>query len=150
MPGTSSNCPNLRFVRNFTEFIIYIYKHGGAMRHYISDFPNLIGERVELKGWVYNTRASKKIKFLQFRDGTGIVQCIFFKGECDENAFENFGELTQECAIKVTGVVREQPNKSGVFELGAEGFEIIDNSPEYPISPKEHGTDFLMNHRHLS
>lgn len=119
------------------------------MRHYISDFPNLIGEKVELKGWVYNSRASKKIKFLQLRDGTGVVQCIFFKGECDEGCFENFAALTQETAVKVVGVVREQPNKPGVFELGAESFEVIGESVDYPITPKEHGTDFLMNHRHL-
>ncbi len=119
------------------------------MRYFINDLSKYVGEQVELKGWVYNSRASKKIKFLQLRDGTGTLQCIFFKGECDESAFEKFNDLTQETSLKVTGVVREQPNKPGVFELGASNFEVIGSSVDYPITPKEHGIDFLMNHRHL-
>ncbi|MEZ4870925.1 MAG: OB-fold nucleic acid binding domain-containing protein [Bdellovibrionales bacterium] len=119
------------------------------MRYFIEDLGKYVNETVELKGWAYNTRSSGKIKFLELRDGTGMVQCIFYRGECDEAAFENFGEITQETALKVTGVVREHPKKPGVFEIGAESFEIIGASPDFPISPKEHGTDFLMNHRHL-
>ncbi|MBC87563.1 MAG: asparagine--tRNA ligase [Bdellovibrionaceae bacterium] len=119
------------------------------MRYFIEDLGKHVNETVELKGWAYNTRSSGKIKFLELRDGTGMVQCIYFRGECDESAFENFGDITQETSLKITGVVREHPKKPGVYEIGAQNFEIIGKSPEFPISPKEHGTDFLMNHRHL-
>jgi asparaginyl-tRNA synthetase len=120
------------------------------MRHYISDLKNYVGQKVELRGWVYNVRSSGKIKFLILRDGTGLCQCIYFKGECNPEAFDTtFAKLTQESSVRVTGTVREEKRSPGGFELGAEDLEIIHVSEEYPISPKEHGTDFLMNHRHL-
>ncbi|MEO0336208.1 MAG: asparagine--tRNA ligase, partial [Pseudomonadota bacterium] len=103
----------------------------------------------ELRGWVYNSRSSGKIKFLLLRDGSGICQCIFFKGACEESSFEKFGELTQETSVKVIGTVKEEPRSPGGFELGAESLEIYQIAEEYPISPKEHGVDFLMSHRHL-
>ncbi|MCB0377652.1 MAG: asparagine--tRNA ligase [Bdellovibrionales bacterium] len=119
------------------------------MRYFIEDLHKFVGETVELKGWVYNTRGSKKIKFLLLRDGTGICQCIFFQGDCDEQAFENFTSLNQEACVKVTGVVKEEPRSPGGYELSARSFEILSDSIDYPITPKEHGVDFLMNHRHL-
>ncbi len=119
------------------------------MRYYIDNLKDYVGETVELKGWVYNTRGSKKIKFLILRDGTGLCQCIFFKGDCDDEAFENFQNLTQESCVKVTGVVKAEPRSPGGFELSAKSFEILSESTDYPITPKEHGVDFLMNHRHL-
>ncbi len=120
------------------------------MRYYISDLKNYVGQKVELRGWVYNLRSSGKIKFLLLRDGTGICQCIYFKGECNTDAFENkFGLLTQESSVKVTGTVREEKRSPGGYELGADDLEIIQVAEEYPITPKEHGTDFLMNNRHL-
>ena len=120
------------------------------MRTYISDLKDHVGQKVELKGWVYNSRSSGKIKFLLLRDGTGICQCVYFKGECDPAAFETtFDQLTQETSVKVTGTVREEKRSPGGFELGAETLEIIHRAEEYPITPKEHGTDFLMNNRHL-
>lgn len=120
------------------------------MRYYISDLKNYVGQKVELKGWVYNLRSSGKIKFLLLRDGTGICQCIYFKGECDPEAFETtFPKLTQESSVIVRGTVREEKRSPGGYELGAEDLEIIQVAQEYPITPKEHGTDFLMNHRHL-
>ncbi len=118
-------------------------------RIYIEDLKDHIGKKVELKGWVYNSRGSKKVKFLLLRDGTATLQCVFFNGECDDASFENFGDLTQECSVKVVGTVREEPRSPGGVELGAESFEILSKSVNYPISPKEHGTDFLMNNRHL-
>ena len=118
-------------------------------RIYIEDLKNHIGKKVELKGWAYNTRGSKKIKFLILRDGTGLLQCVFFNGECQQESFDNFGDINQECAVKVVGIVREEPRSPGGVELGAESFEIISQSVNYPITPKEHGTDYLMNHRHL-
>lgn len=120
------------------------------MRHYISDLKNFVGQKVELRGWVYNLRSSGKIKFLVLRDGSGLCQCVFFKGECDPEAFDvKFEKLTQESSVRVTGIVREEKRSPGGFELGADSLEIIHVAQEYPISPKEHGTDFLMNHRHL-
>mgnify|MGYP001327207487 CR=1 FL=1 len=120
------------------------------MRYYIADLKNHVGQKVELRGWVYNARSSGKIKFLLLRDGTGICQCVFFKGECNPEAFETkFEKLTQESTVKVIGTVREEKRSPGGYELGAEDLEIIHIAEEYPITPKEHGTDFLMNHRHL-
>lgn len=116
---------------------------------YIEDLKNHVGEKVELKGWVYNSRSSGKIKFLMLRDGTGIAQCIFFKGACEEKSFEQFSELTQETSVKVVGTVKEEPRSPGGYEIGAESFEIYSPSVDYPIGPKEHGVDFLMSHRHL-
>ena len=115
----------------------------------ISDLKNHVGEKVELRGWVYNSRSSGKIKFLLLRDGSGICQCIFFKGACDETSFEKFGELTQESSVKVIGTVKEEPRSPGGFEIGAQSFAVYQIAQEYPISPKEHGVDFLMSHRHL-
>lgn len=119
------------------------------MRTYVEDLKNKVGEIVELKGWTYNSRSSGKVKFLELRDGTGIVPCVYFRGECEEAALETFEKVTQETSVKVTGVVRKHPKHEGVYELGAQTLEIIGASPEYPISPKDHGTDFLMENRHL-
>jgi len=115
------------------------------LRHYIDDLGQHVGQTLELRGWVYNTRASKKVKFLELRDGTGMVQCVFFKGHCSEEAFEKFSELTQECTVTVKGVVQANPKKPGVYEIGAESFSILNPSTDYPITPKDHGIDFLMN-----
>ncbi len=119
------------------------------MRYYIEDLKNHVGQTVELKGWAYNLRSSKKIKFLILRDGTGLCQSVFFDGACDPEAFQNFEKLTQECTVKVTGTVKAEPRSPGGYELAAQSFEILAPSVDYPISHKEHGPDFLMNHRHL-
>jgi asparaginyl-tRNA synthetase len=119
------------------------------MRVYISDLKDYVGQTVELKGWVYNHRSSGKIKFLLLRDGTGIAQCVYFRGECDEKAFEDFEKLSQESTVKVTGVVKEEKRSPGGYEISARQLEILSGSVDYPISPKDHGTDFLMNNRHL-
>jgi asparaginyl-tRNA synthetase len=119
------------------------------MRYYIEDLKNYVGKEVELKGWAYNLRGSKKIKFLILRDGTGLCQCIFFDGECDPDSFTHFEKLTQETSVKVKGVVKAEPRSPGGYELSAKSFEIIAPSVDYPITHKEHGPDFLMNHRHL-
>lgn len=119
------------------------------MRVYIADLKDHVGQTVVLNGWVYNHRSSGKIKFLLLRDGTGISQCVYFRGECDEAAFEGFEKLTQESCVRVTGIVRAEPRSPGGFEISARQLEILSGSVDYPISPKEHGTDFLMNNRHL-
>lgn len=119
------------------------------MRTFIHDLKNFVGEKVTLKGWVYNHRSSGKIKFLLLRDGTGICQCVFFKGGCDEEAFNNFELLSQEASVAVHGTVKAEPRSPGGYELSAEKFEILGKSVDFPITPKEHGTDFLMQNRHL-
>lgn len=119
------------------------------MRYFVSDLKDLVGKKIELRGWVYNSRSSGKVRFLELRDGTGIVPCIFFPGESDPASYDLFEKLTQESSVKVTGVVRAHPKRANEFEIGAETLEIIGTSVDYPITPKEHGTDFLMENRHL-
>lgn len=119
------------------------------MRYYISDLKDYVGQKVELKGWAYNTRSSGKVKFLELRDGTGMVPCIFFKADCGDAAYELFDKMTQESSVRIVGVVREHPKRKGEFEIGVSEAEILGASENYPITPKEHGTDFLMDHRHL-
>lgn len=119
------------------------------MRVWISDLKDHVGETLTMQGWVYNHRSSGKVKFLQLRDGTGIAQCVYFRGECEDKAFEDFEKLNQEAHVKVTGVVKAEPRSPGGYEIGARALEIVSQSHDYPITPKEHGTDFLMSNRHL-
>jgi asparaginyl-tRNA synthetase len=119
------------------------------MRLTIADLKDHVGETIELKGWVYNFRSSGKIRFLLLRDGSGICQCVYFTGECEPQALEEFQQLAQECSVAVTGTVRAEPRSPGGFELSAKTLKILGASKDYPISPKEHGPDFLMNNRHL-
>lgn len=119
------------------------------MRHYISGLKDYVGQKVELKGWAYNSRSSGKVKFLELRDGTGIVPCIFFKADCGDAAYDLFDQMTQESSVRVVGIVREHPKRKGEFEIGVAEAELLGKSENYPISPKEHGTDFLMENRHL-
>ena len=119
------------------------------MRQYVEDLKNLEGQVVTLRGWVYNTRSSGKVKFLQLRDGTGIVQCILVPSEVPAESFANFEKLTQESSVEVTGSVRKEPRSPGGYEMGVKDFKILHIAENYPITPKEHGTDFLMENRHL-
>ena len=115
---------------------------------YINELKNHIGAEVTLKGWLYNQRSSGKLVFLQLRDGTGIVQCVVFK-PANEELFESAKSLGQESSIIVTGKVKEDTRSSIGLELDVTALEIIQNAHEYPITPKEHGTEFLMDNRHL-
>ncbi len=109
-----------------------------------------VGETVTLSGWLYNKRSSGKLHFLEVRDGNGICQCVVFKGDVSPELFESIGKVSQESSLYVTGVVREHAKMKGTFELGVSQVDVIANTEgEYPISPKDHGTDFLMDHRHL-
>lgn len=119
------------------------------MRHYIDELKNHVDQTIELKGWAYNVRSSGKVKFLLLRDGTGLCQCVFFKADCGEPAFAQFDEITQETSLKVVGKVRAEPRSPGGYELSALSFEIIGRAQDFPITPKEHGVDFLMQNRHL-
>jgi asparaginyl-tRNA synthetase len=115
----------------------------------IKELPHHVGEKVTINGWLYNKRTSGKLQFPIVRDGSGYLQCVVFKKEVTEETWAAADAATQESSVRVTGTVREEGRAPGGVELGVERFEILGTAAEYPISPKEHGTDFLMNHRHL-
>lgn len=106
-------------------------------------------ETVQLSGWVYNTRRKGKIGFLIFRDGTGLLQCIIVRDEIGTDKYDGFKKLTQETSIIVQGKVVANERAVGGYELQVSDFEVVHACEEYPITPKEHGTEFLMSHRHL-
>lgn len=116
---------------------------------YIKNLAEHIGEEVTLKGWLYNKRSSGKIQFLMLRDGTGIVQCVVFKGNVSEEIFENAGKLTQESSFQITGTVKKDERQIGGHEIDVTDLKVISIANEYPITPKEHGVEFLMDNRHL-
>jgi asparaginyl-tRNA synthetase len=116
---------------------------------YIEDISVHEGSEVTLRGWIYNKRSSGKLQFIQLRDGTGIMQCVAFKGNISPEQFEELDKLTQESSVEVTGKVRRDERAPGGFELEIAGFRIYQVAESYPITPKEHGTAFLMENRHL-
>lgn len=116
---------------------------------YIDQLGEHVGEEVSIRGWVYHKRSSGKIRFLLVRDGTGLVQGVLVKGEVSEEVFAAHGELTQESSLMVTGTVRADKRAPGGYEMTLTGLEIVQIAEEYPITPKEHGVDYLMNLRHL-
>ncbi|MFB0845621.1 asparagine--tRNA ligase [Paenibacillus oleatilyticus] len=115
----------------------------------IGDVNKHIDETVTIGCWLHNIRSSGKIRFLQLRDGSGFIQGVVVKSEVPEQVWEDTGKLTQESSLYVTGTVREDTRSKGGFELTVTGVEIIQVTSDYPITPKEHGVDFLMDHRHL-
>lgn len=118
-------------------------------RVYIKHIGEHLGKQVVLRGWLYNKRSSGKLVFLQLRDGTGIIQCVVFKGDVKEEVFNLADSLTQESSIEVTGIVKEDKRSPIGFEIGVSDVKLLHASKDYPISPKEHGTAFLMDNRHL-
>ncbi|MEM0951996.1 MAG: asparagine--tRNA ligase [Cyanobacteria bacterium P01_H01_bin.74] len=106
-------------------------------------------QQVTIKGWLYNKRSSGKLHFLQVRDGSATIQCVVFKGDVSEDCFEQSGKLTQESSLSVTGTVKADSRSSLGYELSVSALTLLGESPEYPISPKEHGVAFLMDRRHL-
>ncbi len=117
----------------------------------IDALAGLIGRTVAVRGWVMTTRSSGKIAFVVLRDGTGVVQAVLSKKDVPEAAWSACGALTQESSIEVTGTVRAEPRApgGGGVELQAVDLKILGASPDFPITPKEHGTAFLFEHRHL-
>ena len=110
------------------------------------------GQEVTIKGWLYAKTGKGKLQFLRVRDGTGIVQCVAFRPELGDELFEDIKRLGQESSLIVTGSVRADERAPGIpggYELGIRQIEIIQNAEEYPISPKEHGVEFLIDNRHL-
>jgi asparaginyl-tRNA synthetase len=108
-----------------------------------------VGQTVELRGWVYNIRSSGKLRFLQMRDGSGIVQVVWFKGAVDEATFALLDTLTQETSIIITGKVKAEARAEGGVELDGQTITVLQVAVDYPIGPKEHGPDFLLSNRHL-
>ena len=119
------------------------------MNVYIEDIAAHTGETVTLRGWLHNRRSSGKIHFLTLRDGTGFIQCVMSKAAVGEEAFGRADHLSQESALTVTGAARADARAPGGFELDVSGFEIVSEAQNYPITPKEHGVDYLMDRRHL-
>ncbi|HET6610976.1 MAG TPA: asparagine--tRNA ligase [Kofleriaceae bacterium] len=114
------------------------------------DLDRFEGQTVTLRGWLYNKRSSGKLHFLQLRDGTGILQCVVFHKDVPAETFDAAGKLSQETALAITGEVRRDKRSTIGFELGASAIEVLaEPTAEYPITPKEHGVAFLMDHRHL-
>ncbi|WP_335869684.1 asparagine--tRNA ligase [Bacillus sp. 2205SS5-2] len=119
------------------------------MKTTISEVSKYVGEEVTLGAWLANKRSSGKIAFLQLRDGTGFIQGVVVKSEVGEEVFKQAKSLTQETSLFVTGVVQEDTRSPFGYELQVNSVDVIHEAVDYPITPKEHGTEFLMDHRHL-
>jgi asparaginyl-tRNA synthetase len=119
------------------------------MHVYAGDLRTQVGNSVTVKGWVYNRTDKGKLRFLLIRDGTGTVQAVVFAGNVSEEVFAAADSVTQESSVEVTGGVREDARAPGGFELDVTHLDIVHQAEPYPITPKEHGTSFLMEHRHL-
>src|SRR5690606_16862950 len=109
----------------------------------------LIGENVRLQGWLTGSRSSGKIAFLQLRDGTGFVQGVLVRNNVSDDTWAVAKSLTQESSLTVSGLVKADERSKGGVELELTGLEVLFETQDYPITPKEHGVDFLMEHRHL-
>ncbi len=116
---------------------------------WIRDIKNYDGQEVTLQGWLYNKRSSGKLHFLQLRDGTAEIQAVVFKGNVSEEVFELADKITQESSVEIKGTVKKHDRSKIGFEIDATDVKVICASTDYPITPKEHGTHFLMEHRHL-
>jgi len=118
----------------------------------IRDIAQYDGQEVTLRGWVYNRTDKGKLQFIQLRDGSGIAQCVAFKKDMEPDQFEIAGKLTQESSVIITGSVRKDDRAPGIpggYEVGIKNLQLVQMADEYPITPKEHGVEFLMDNRHL-
>src|SRR5581483_9799021 len=118
----------------------------------IHDIGQFAGQTVTIKGWLYNLRESGKLLFPIFRDGSGIIQGVLFKKNVSPELFDLVKNLTQESSVIVTGNVRAEQRAPGGYEMDVTNLKVVQRVPEnepYPITPKEHGVEFLMEHRHL-
>ena len=116
---------------------------------YIEDIDKHEGQPVRLRGWLHNRRSSGKIHFLTLRDGSGFIQCVMSKQAAGEEMFKAADHLAQESAIIVEGMARADKRAPGGFEVDVTSLEIVSEAKDYPITPKEHGPAFLLDHRHL-
>ena len=116
---------------------------------YVEDLGQHEGREVSLRGWLYNKRSSGKLHFLQLRDGTGIIQCVVFKSDVSPDLFARADHLPQESSLIVTGTVRADARAPLGYELAVKDFDVVHEAEAFPITPKEHGVAFLLDHRHL-
>ncbi|MFO3719774.1 asparagine--tRNA ligase [Staphylococcus felis] len=119
------------------------------MKTTIKNAKDYIGQDVTIGAWLANKRSSGKIAFLQLRDGTGFMQGVVVKSEVDEEIFKLAKSITQESSLYITGEITEDNRSDLGYEMQVKNIEVIQNAHDYPITPKEHGTEFLMDHRHL-
>ncbi len=119
------------------------------MKTTIKEAKNKIGQEVTIGAWLANKRSSGKIAFLQLRDGTGFMQGVVVKAEVDEETFQLAKSITQESSLYVTGEITEDQRSDLGYEMQVKKIEVIHDAHDYPITPKNHGTEFLMDHRHL-
>ncbi|MEN2766203.1 asparagine--tRNA ligase [Ornithinibacillus xuwenensis] len=119
------------------------------MKTTIAQVPEHEGEKVTIGAWLANKRSSGKIAFLQLRDGTGFIQAVVVKSDVSEETFQLAKNLTQESSLYITGTIVEDTRSPFGYEMQVEAIELIHEATDYPITPKEHGTEFLMDHRHL-
>ncbi|EGQ0377852.1 asparagine--tRNA ligase [Staphylococcus pseudintermedius] len=119
------------------------------MKTTIKEANNKIGQEVTIGAWLANKRSSGKIAFLQLRDGTGFMQGVVVKADVDEDIFQRAKSLTQETSLYVTGEITEDNRSDLGYEMQVKNIEVIHEAHDYPITPKNHGTEFLMDHRHL-
>jgi asparaginyl-tRNA synthetase len=115
----------------------------------VRDLSSKAGQEATLVGWVAKFRSSGKIAFLGLRDGTGTVQVVIARNEVDDASWEAVADLSMESSVRVSGTVRQDDRAPGGYEITANQIEVIGRADEYPIQPKEHGVDFLLNNRHL-
>ncbi|MDD3593533.1 MAG: asparagine--tRNA ligase [Candidatus Gastranaerophilales bacterium] len=115
----------------------------------IKDVADYEGQEVKIKGWVYSNRSSGKLHFLQLRDGSAEIQAVIFKNDVSDEIFQLGDKITQETSVEITGIVNKHERSKIGFEIALRDLKIIGESVNYPISPKEHGVDFLMQNRHL-
>lgn len=118
-------------------------------RVFIEAIGEHVGEEVTLKGWLYNKRHKGKLYFLLVRDGTETIQCVAYRPDVGDEVFARCDEVTQESAVEVRGTVKEDARSPLGYELSVKDVRILQLARDYPITPKEHGTAFLMDHRHL-
>ncbi|NPV09018.1 MAG: asparagine--tRNA ligase [Anaerolineae bacterium] len=116
---------------------------------YIRDVAEHVGEEIVVRGWLYNRTDKGRLQFLQVRDGSGVIQAVVFQKNVSAEAFEAAARLTQESSIVVRGTVRQDERAPGGYELDVSDLRVVHQAQEYPIQPKEHGVDFLMEWRHL-
>ena len=119
------------------------------MKLYIDEIKNYEGQEIALKAWLYNKRSSGKLHFLQLRDGTGEIQAVIFKGNVSDEVFDIADKIPQESSVEVIGTVKKHDRSKIGYELDVKDLKVISEAQDYPITPKEHGTHFLMEHRHL-
>ena len=119
------------------------------MKIYIEDIADYENQEITMKAWLYNKRSSGKLHFLQLRDGTAEIQAVVFKGNVSDEVFNLADRIPQESSVEITGTVKKHDRSKIGYEIDVKDLKVISISNDYPITPKEHGTHFLMEHRHL-